>query len=364
MRSFWSLSCLAAILAIAGCSAQQTGAGVMPPSRAPQQRMHPSTLGGLVEIQAGKDLTGQIASDLAGNEWTAGADAYGGNFIVGINEQTDAVSTFDLPGAGDALGFALDPQHAKMWFTVPNSAPAYIENIDLATHVFARYPLHHNANPDGIAAGPDDAMWFTELGKNEHATGRIGRIDLATFAISEYTLPTHLRPREITLGADGALWFSATTGEDQGSIGRITTDGQVSDYAIGANRPYGITTGPDGAIWFAGVSDANGCLIGRIDLYSHARKLYKYAPNNGGNYEIATRDSYLWTTELDDARIDRLDPSTHAVTRRALPNGYYNPFGITLGRDHQLWFTNYGPRGGAFGKLCPDESQQQCSSGS
>ena len=84
--------------------------------------------------------------------------------------------------------------------------------------------------------GPDGALWFTE-----QALGRIGRISttgvLQEFAIpntsgvaqGEYGSPA---PRFITAGPDGALWF--TDGGDE-SIGRITTDGQISEYPIGTH---------------------------------------------------------------------------------------------------------------------------------
>ena len=69
-----------------------------------------------------------------------------------------------------------------------------------------------NAGPFGITAGPDGAMWFTELLAN-----RIGRID-SDGNVSEYPLPSAgSMPSMIAAGGDGALWFT----ENQGNrIGR------------------------------------------------------------------------------------------------------------------------------------------------
>jgi virginiamycin B lyase len=54
---------------------------------------------------------------------------------------------------------------------------------------------------------------------------------------------------DIVVGPDGALWFSE---ESASKIGRITTAGQISEYALSPNSgPMGITVGRDGAIWFA-----------------------------------------------------------------------------------------------------------------
>ena len=55
-------------------------------------------------------------------------------------------------------------------------------------------------------------------------------------------------PEGIVAGPDGALWFTNYTGN---SIGRITTTGQVTTYTgTGINSPEGMTADPDGALWF------------------------------------------------------------------------------------------------------------------
>jgi hypothetical protein len=146
------------------------------------------------------------------------------------------------------------------------------------------------ANRDlvGLTAGPDDALWFTEYAGNQ-----IGRITTAS-VITEYLVPTAMpcpirsrlgrmvprgllkaatglgesplpgsslstrcRPRMpypivpdgIAAGPDGALWF---TEEDGNKIGRITTDGLITEYPLPTAKsfPVGITAGPDGALWF------------------------------------------------------------------------------------------------------------------
>src|SRR5579871_3379563 len=75
------------------------------------------------------------------------------------------------------------------------------------------------ASMDGIVAGPDGAMWFTEF-----RTCEIGRI-ATSGAITQYPLSCSRKdagPRGITVGPDGALWFTA-----RDTIGRITTSGEV-----------------------------------------------------------------------------------------------------------------------------------------
>ena len=61
------------------------------------------------------------------------------------------------------------------------------------------------------------------------------------------------RPQGITAGPDGALWF---TNQSSDSIGRITTGGNVTTFTgNGISGPDGITKGPDGALWFTNYYD-------------------------------------------------------------------------------------------------------------
>jgi virginiamycin B lyase len=98
--------------------------------------------------------------------------------------------------------------------------------------------------PKGIALGPDDAVWFTEL-----SADRIGRID-ATGAITEFTVPAGSRPAAIVTGSDGALWLTET---GPGKIGRITTAGATSEFPIGSSGGVllDIAAGPDGRVWYS-----------------------------------------------------------------------------------------------------------------
>jgi virginiamycin B lyase len=71
------------------------------------------------------------------------------------------------------------------------------------------------SDPEGITAGPDGALWFTNGGNN--SIGRITKHGV----ISNYTGTGIGGPADITTGPDGAMWFS---NHDSSSIGRITTN--------------------------------------------------------------------------------------------------------------------------------------------
>jgi streptogramin lyase len=53
-------------------------------------------------------------------------------------------------------------------------------------------------------------------------------------------------PGAITVGPDHNLWFTNANNR----IGRITTAGEITTYALRTRGLFGITTGPDGNIWF------------------------------------------------------------------------------------------------------------------
>ena len=171
------------------------------------------------------------------------------------------------------------------------------QQLDRADHHHRdghNYTRRRHQRPDGITAGPDGALWFTNTGNNS-----IGRITTAG-TVTNYTgpgisqpgrdhgrarrrpvvhqpgqqldradhhrrgrhqlhRPRHHGPTEIAAGPDGALWFTSPTTT---SIGRITTTGVVTNYTdAGISCPDGIAAGPDGALWFTNQGNNS---IGRI----------------------------------------------------------------------------------------------------
>jgi streptogramin lyase len=356
-KVFTASSCLAAIMMVAGCAANQ-GSSLVPASVAPTgdaavatadygHGFGPDTGSSVVEFKFASSGFYFVVPDFAGNEWFGSADPLA---LVEIDEHTGHFTQYNLPASySGPYGLAMNPAHNVLWFTDPGSNA--IGYMNLLNHTVGEFtiPTHHS-NPEGITAGPGNAMWFTEF-----AAGKIGKIDTVTHAFTEYNVPSPSGPTRITLGPDGALWFS-----NRRSIGRITTKGHVHVYSIGQNDPTGITTGPDGGIWFTGESDHNGSMLGRIDPYTHLRKIAKYSNGDGGNADLTVRDSDFWMTRYQGNRIDRFDHVTHIIHSRVLPHGYVRPFGIALGSDNQLWFVNAGSETMAIGKLCPDLTQGQC----
>ena len=89
----------------------------------------------------------------------------------------------------------------------------------------------------------------------------IGRITTGG-VVTEYPIPDCQQPTRIgiTAGPDGALWFTEIPSGNK--IGRITTAGLITEYPVPTANSYpcGITAGPDGALWF---TESAGNNIGR-----------------------------------------------------------------------------------------------------
>jgi len=364
--SFQSSALTLAIIILAGCGGHQAGNAFVPPAAAPPDTTPQGNADGNVVPDAGgsglvefptpwKQGLTYIASDGNGNEWTGVSNP---SRMVRINEGSGFITDFAIPGEDAApYGVALGRNRNGMWFTQP--ASNRLGYIRFSDNKFRLFTLSGpQVGLRGITAGPDNAMRFAES-----RAEKIGRISVNGFGITAYSVAP-CDAQMITAGGDGALWFTSNCG-----IGRITTGGQISTFQLGGLRvALGITTGPDGAIWYTGITHDAGSFVGRIDLKSHKRAIYNLFSGDQGTWDIATRGRYLYMTNpWNTAKpyIDHFNIDTHAIARGTLPFKYEKPYGIVLGTDGQLWFTNkIIPTISeiAFGKLCPGLTHRQCQS--
>jgi streptogramin lyase len=175
--------------------------------------------------------------------------------------------------------------------------------------------------PVAITVGPDGALWFVGV------PGKIGRIT-TTGVVTEFALPAGATATAITAGPDGALWFTGVPGE----VGRITTSGVVTEFPVPAVPPpagspagtastpatlSGITVGPDGALWFAGVPGE----IGRI-----------------------TTSGVVTEFPLPEIPPPAGSPAGTAGT-------VVTAAGVTAGPDGALWFTDTQPSNSLVGRI-------------
>ena len=106
-------------------------------------------------------------------------------------------------------------------------------------------PHHRRRQSDGIAAGPDGNLWFTE----STATGSAG--SRRPGSITEFSPASPPgASRGIAAGPDGNLWFTEVAGDRIGRITPAGVDHRVHRRHHPDSRPDGITAGPDGNLWF------------------------------------------------------------------------------------------------------------------
>jgi virginiamycin B lyase len=184
-----------------------------------------------------------------------------------------------------------------------------------------------NAEPGGVAAGSDGAMWFVAGGVN-----KIGRITPAG-AITEFPIPTaNSGSSQIASGPDGALWFTEG-GANQ--VGRITTAGVFTEYPIPtADSGAGIiAAGPHGsALWFV---EGTANQIGRITVTGVVTEYPVPTANSGLTSIAAGPDGNMWFTEGRASKIGQITPAGVITEFPANEPGF-----ITAGSDGALWFSS------------------------
>jgi virginiamycin B lyase len=157
-------------------------------------------------------------------------------------------------------------------------------------------------------AGPDGALWFTQNsgGYNRvtkkvtrEGVNQIGRISTGG-AVAGYPISAPGNgPFGIAPGRDGALWFTENTGHQ---IGRMTTEGRITnEYDIGT-QPGRISAGPDDALWF---TDSDSQTIGSIATNG---TVTRYAISRYATFIAAGPDGTLWFTDMTANKIGRLRP--------------------------------------------------------
>jgi virginiamycin B lyase len=189
--------------------------------------------------------------------------------------------------------------------------------------------------PEGIAAGSDGALWFSE-----RYTTQIGRVTVGgRFKIFSFPANNHMST-DVTAGPDGAIWFAfpnSVPSYDTGKIGRITTAGEVTFFGIPwVSDAESITTGSDGNIWFA---DHVAGAIGRLTTTGTFTKFPIPGPVGTYPWQLTSGpDGALWFTDFNGHRIGRLTTAGQ-VSFFSIPQEDGYPDAIAPGPDGNVWFT-------------------------
>jgi streptogramin lyase len=209
------------------------------------------------------------------------------------------------------------------------------------------YKVSSPGVPQGIAAGSDGALWFTEFYDNQ-----VGRITTQG-SITLHTLNTLNSATYITAGPDGALWFTLLNdvgGSTTNKIGRITTAGAVTMYTVPkASYIWDITTGPDGNLYFTDGASA----AWRVTTKGHFTRFAFNDSTGGYPYQITKGpDGNLWFTDRSHLIVKMTTSGKFTSYTLAASDGTTDD--ITAGPDGNLWFTLDGA--GKIGRITPSGS--------
>ncbi|HZL18198.1 MAG TPA: hypothetical protein VFG23_10670 [Polyangia bacterium] len=200
-----------------------------------------------------------------------------------------------------------------------------------AAGAIKEFAIPSPAEADGIAAGPDGNLWFTEDGVMSFG------ICTTNGMITEKPFPTAAMDASITVGANGNIWF-VEGGITYPQVARISVSGVATEFPIPTlnSNPQGIAAGADGNIWFA----ENG-KIGRMTTSGAAT--VEFSIPGGISYLVTPGpDGNIWFTggNGSDPIIGNITPdgTVTAFPVSSVPNG------ITSGPDGNIWFTepSYG----------------------
>ena len=179
----------------------------------------------------------------------------------------------------------------------------------------------------GITTGPDGNIWFCDLTGNN-----IWRYDLAARVLTKFPIPTpNSFPEKITPGPDGALWFTQRLA---GKIGRITTDGMITEVASGLENPRAIVTGGDGNLWITlafTLQIAKMTTSGDITFYPIPSRAEGLARGPGNT---------MLFTEFGANKIATI--TTDGVVTESAEFRNSAPTGIVAGPRGTAWFLGYG----------------------
>ncbi len=273
---------------------------------------------------------------------------------IGVfNPTTNTITNVQVPNplavpGGEAIG-----KDGGVWFTEMTGNA--VARLDPATLKIKQFPIPAPgllgkitvlgvAVSDAIEQGPDNAMWFTEIGNNA-----IGRIDLKTHAITSYPIPTPLAgPLIIHRGPGNTMVFPESTADKVGTINVYTH--KFVEYPVPTllSVPQGVTTGTDGTIWFTEtVGNKVGAInpkTGIVKEYSIAALTNLFSPRPGPLIFGPDGNLYIDEGNLDGgSNIGVFNPVTHTYTDFPIPTLAGSPCDINKDGivGNSIYFTEF-----------------------
>jgi streptogramin lyase len=221
---------------------------------------------------------------------------------------------------------------ALMVLAIVGSVLGLLTQTVAAAPTITEFHVSNVGVPQGITAGPDGNLWFTEFYDN--VAGRI-----TTSGVSKlFTLNTVNSATYITSGPSGDLWVTLLNdvgGSTTNTIGRLTTQAKLTTFTVPkSSYIWDITTGPDGNLYFTDGASR----VWRVTPTGHFTA-FPYTDSTGGYpYQItAGPDGNLWFTDRAHQVVKMT--TSGQFTAFTLPLGIGTPDDIATGPDGNLWFT-------------------------
>ena len=327
--------------------------------------------GYLFEANYSAGTLGQVTSTLA-----TGGTPVGTIVPVPLTEaMTDATTALEIYPRPNEI--AVGPGDGNLWITDD------LEGVDTVAYANVTtqnsYSQDGSTNgeggeePEGIVSGATGPLYYTNGVANQVAavsTAGIFTLFPLTSPVAgptaipgsvtspaPVTSPTPVPasapnpgPKGMVLGSDGNLYFAemrsskigkiAATSVQAGGVGKTQTEYPVK----AASEPYYITFGPSGNLWFTEFSGA----IGTMTTSGTGLVEYPIGKNATPIQIMYASDGNLYFTDTGDDAIGQITPAG-AITEYKVPTNQSAPFGITLGPDKNVWFTESS--GGNVGYL-------------
>jgi virginiamycin B lyase len=241
------------------------------------------------------------------------------------------LTEFSFPEQSRPVSIAAGPD-GRLWVTEGNgwlarvTTDGVVEQQSLPPWITEMPP-----SPGPIAAGPDGNLWIGDPACCAASDGIDWIERMATDGTgTPFAVPTsRAGVSSIAAGADGNLWFTEELGNQ---IGRITTGGQIVEFADGltpGSWPQGISAGPDGNLWFAENATNK---IGRITPDGTITEFSNGITGSSGLEETAPGpDGNVWFTNGNGSvgKITRAGAATEFPT----PTSSSGPVAIAPGPD-------------------------------
>jgi virginiamycin B lyase len=225
----------------------------------------------------------------------------------------------------DPEGVALGPNNA-MWFTEWTQPDIGSITTKLRIRLWAVKGLGgQQSGAVAMVQGPDKRIWFTTASHGLGAKKVSKGTTLYTTGIDGED------PSGIGVGPDKNLWFVTFSGPD---IGKMTTSGKVTTYNVGAYGGFGIIAGPDGHVWFA---DPGNSRIGTVKTDGSGLTYYNKNLIGQPFNLVAASDGNMYFTTGPTGTVGQI--TTKGVIHECKMNAGQTVvgLGITIGPDKNVW---------------------------